>query len=94
MPTTRVGSRADGSGERLARVEGSCDGSGVPTGGFGDWYGPWLSGGGHDVVEGSTSLQNKSGMEPPFAAPTLFWRDGGVGGSGMLSILANHAWSH
>ena len=45
-------------------------------------------------MEGRTSLQNKSGFDPPFAAPPLFWRDGGVGGSGMLSILDNHAGSH
>ena len=75
-------------------VEGNCAGSGVPSGGFGGWYGHCLSGGGQDVVDGSTSVHNKSGLDTPFAAPTLFWHLGGVGGSGIVSHLANQAGSH
>ena len=60
-----------------------------PSGGVGAWKGHGLSTGGHDVVFGMSSLQNKSGSGPPGGALHFFWRDGGVGGSGMVSHLAN-----
>ena len=89
VPTTRVGSREDGSGETAATVGGPLSGGG---GGGGAWKGHGLCSGGHDVVFGMISSQNKSGSGPPGAAHP-FWRAGGVGGSGMASSLASHAGS-
>ena len=67
-------------------------GKGIPSGGGGSWRGHGLCTGGHDVVFGMISSQNKSGSGPPGAAHP-FWRAGGVGGPGMASSLASHAGS-
>ena len=64
-------------------------GKGAPSGGVGTWQGHGLCMGGHNVVFGMSSSQNKSGSGPPGAAH-LFLRDGGVGGSDMASIFASH----
>ena len=88
-PTTRVEAREDGSGETAVTVGGPLSGKGDPSCGVGAWKGHGLCTGGHDVVFGMISSQNKSGSGPPGAAH-LFWRDGGVGGSGMASRVANH----
>ena len=89
MPTTRVEARDDGSGETMENGCGPLPGRVDPSGGVGAWKGHGLSTGGHDVVFGRSSLQNKSGSGPPGGALHFFWRDGGVGGSGMVSHLAN-----
>ena len=89
MPTTRVDAREDGIGETAVTVGGPLSGKGDPSGGVGAWKGHGLCTGGHDDVFGMISSQNNSGSGRPGAAH-LFWRDGGVGGSGMATSVADH----
>ena len=94
MPITRVESREDGSGETAATDGGILSDVTDPSGWGGAWSGHFLCTGGHDVIAGMTSSQNRSGSGPPGAAQHLFWPFGGVGGAGMASSLANHPVSH
>ena len=58
LPTT---TREDGSGETAATDGGILSDVTDPSGWGGAWSGHFLCTGGHDVVDGMTSLQNKSG---------------------------------
>ena len=61
MPTTLVEERDDGSGETAATGRGRMPGMVDPAGGLGAWTDHGLCTGGHNVVDGMTSLLSKSG---------------------------------
>ena len=72
MPTTRVEERDDGSGELVATGGVIPGGTFDPSGGLGAWTDHGLCTGGHDVVDGMTSLHNRSGRGSLGSGPRFY----------------------